>query len=431
MAPLDPSITQKQTTKAGKILKSREVERKSPKTACASHGHETKCEIPVYTGEWVFRAKGIHMQTPKAPKSIALASALLAVTITGSAARGEGTPVAQPMNTPLMSLMDRFIAAEAANPTIVPAPKPAAKPSTKPPAPTPTPVPAPDPLPGRGLAEHPLLYIGEWCKNLLVVHNGKVIWTYAAEGKGEYEEGWMLSNGNILFARLIYVAEVTPEKRIVWKYDAPKGTEIATCQPIGPDKVMFVQNGKPPKLIVMNKKNSSVEFEHEIPYDLTKGSVHTQFRRARYTPQDTYLVAYNMMDQVVEFDKNFNEIWKYEVHSPCAVVRLKNGNTLIINERDVTILEVNRAKEIVWQLKPSDLPELMQFKYAKTCTRLANGNTIVCTQVGRGNPPQLVEVNKEKKVVWMLRDWVNFGGSTAIQVLDDPGIPENPGESEH
>ena len=64
------------------------------------------------------------MQTPKAPKSIALASALLAVTITGSAARGEGTPVAQPMNTPLMSLMDRFTAAEAANPTTVPPPKP-------------------------------------------------------------------------------------------------------------------------------------------------------------------------------------------------------------------------------------------------------------------------------------------------------------------
>ena len=59
------------------------------------------------------------------------------------------------------------------------------------------------------------------------------------------------------------------------------------------------------------------------------------------------------------------------------------------------------------------------------------GNTIICTQVGRGNPPQLIEVTPDKRVVWMLRDWVNFGGSTAIQILDDPGIPENPGESEH
>jgi hypothetical protein len=31
----------------------------------------------------------------------------------------------------------------------------------------------------------------------------------------------------------------------------------------------------------------------------------------------------------------------------------------------------------------------------------------------------------------MMKDWKNFSGSTAIQILDDPGIPENPGESEH
>jgi hypothetical protein len=334
-----------------------------------------------------------------------------------------------------MSLMDRFVAAEQANPTLLPPPKPPAppppNPAAKPPAPTPTPVPAPDPLPGRGLAEHPLLYIGEWCKSLSVVNKGKVIWTYAAGGKGEYEDAWMLSNGNIVFTRLLCVAEVTPEKQIVWRYDAPKGTEIATCQPIGLDKVMFIQNGKPPRLIVMDKKTGKPDVDHELPYDLTKGSVHTQFRRARVTPQGTYLVAYQMMDQVVEFDKDFNEVWRYDVRSPCAVVRLKNGNTLITNERDVTILEVNPAREIVWQLKPEDLPELMRFTYAKSCTRLANGNTIICTQVGRGNPPQLIEVTPDKKVVWMLRDWTNFGGSTAVQILDDPGTPEIPGGSEH
>jgi len=336
--------------------------------------------------------------------------------------------------------MSRFAAAEAAHPTVFPTPAPkkpapasAAKPatSTKPAAPTPTPYPAPAVLPGRGLAEHPMLYVGEWCRTLSVVNEGKVIWTYSANTKGEWEDAWMLSNGNVLYARLLHVAMVTPEKETVWRHDAPRGSEIATCQPIGLDKVMFVLNGKPPKLFVVNIKTGKTEVEHEIPYDLTKGSPHTQFRRARYTAQGTYLLAFTMMDQVVEYDKNFKEIWKYQVSSPCAVVRLKNGNTLIVNERDVTILEVNPAKEIVWQLTPADLPEDCRFKYAKSCTRLANGNTIVCTQVGRGNPPQLVEVTKDKKVVWMLRDWVNFSGSTAVQVLDDPGFPEVPGQSEH
>jgi hypothetical protein len=30
-----------------------------------------------------------------------------------------------------------------------------------------------------------------------------------------------------------------------------------------------------------------------------------------------------------------------------------------------------------------------------------------------------------------LRDWANFGPATAVQILDEPGIPEKPGESQH
>jgi hypothetical protein len=68
---------------------------------------------------------------------------------------------------------------------------------------------------------------------------------------------------------------------------------------------------------------------------------------------------------------------------------------------------------------------------AQTCTRLANGNTIICSRGGNGNGPQLVEVTRDKKVVWVLQDWSNLGPATAVQILDDPGIPENPGQSEH
>ena len=336
--------------------------------------------------------------------------------------------------TPVMEQMQRFASAEATNPFIYAVKTPATNASASvTPAATPSPTPTPVPLilPGRGMAEHPFLYVGEWCRALSVVNEGKVIWSYAADRKGEYEDAWILSNGNLLFARLTYVAEVTPEKQVIWRYDAPKGTEIATCQPIGLDKVMFVQNGKPPRLIVVNTKSGVTEVAHEIPEDLTKGSVHTQFRRARYTPQGTYLVAYMKMDQVVEYDKDFKEVWRYDIPSPCAVVRLKNGNTLMVNERDVSIVEVTPDKKIVWQLTPADLPEELRFKYVKSCTRLDNGNTIVCTQVGTNHPPQLVEVTRDKKVVWMLRNWDDFSGATAVQILDDPGVPEIPGESQH
>jgi hypothetical protein len=293
--------------------------------------------------------------------------------------------------------------------------------------------PIPSGLPGNGMAQHPMLYIGEGYNKMFLVNDGKIIWTYSTGTGNEYDDAWMLSNGNILFTRMQYVAEVTPEKKVVWRYDAPAGTEVHTCQPIGLDKVLFVLNGLPPKLMVVNIKNNKVETQHDLPaLSLTDNTkVHAQFRRVRYTAQGTYLASFLEMDQVVEYDKHFKEIWKYEIKSPWAAVRLKNGNTLITDEHDILTREVNPRKETVWELKPTDLPEPFRYINTQTATRLANGNTIVCSRGGNGKGPQLVEVTPDKKVVWVLWDWANLGPATAVQILDDPGIPEKPGQSEH
>jgi hypothetical protein len=243
----------------------------------------------------------------------------------------------------------------------------------------------------------------------------------------------MLSNGNILFTRMQYIAEVTPEKKVVWRYDAPAGTEIHTCQPIGLNKVMFVLNGLPPKLMAVDINTGKVEVEHTLPaLSLTdKTKVHAQFRRVRYTAQGTYLVSFLEMDKVIEYDKHFKPIWEYDIKSPWAAIRLKNGNTLITDEHDVLTREVNPEKQTVWEVRPSDLPEGYRYQNAQSVTRLANGNTIICSRGGDAKGPQLVEVTPEKQVVWVLWDWKNFGPATAVQILDDPGIPEIPGQSEH
>jgi hypothetical protein len=281
-------------------------------------------------------------------------------------------------------------------------------------------------LPGGGLARHPMLYIGEGCNKMFLVNNGKVIWTYST-GKGwEYDDIWLLSNGNILFSRMGWAAEVTPQKKIVWRIDAPQGTEIHTIQPLGLDKVLLMQNGTPPKLMVINKKTGAVEVEKAMPND-GKG-VHAQFRRLRMTAQGTYLVPFLQMGKVVEYDKSFNEIWSYKINSPWAAIRLHNGNTLITDERDALTREVNRKGETVWEIKLSELPDYARLADSQSCVRLANGNTILCSRGNGGKRPQLVEVTSDKKVVWVLNDWKNFGPATAVQILTDPGIPEKPGD---
>lgn len=292
-------------------------------------------------------------------------------------------------------------------------------------------------LPGNGLAQHPMLYVGENCNTMFLVKDGKPIWTYSTGPRPEYDDVWMLSNGNILFSRMEYVAMITPDKKVLWRYDAqdPKianHTEIHACQPIGLDRVMFVVNGLPPKLMVVNIKTGKVEVDHELVYNPSAG-VHSQFRRARVTAQGNYLVPYLNLGYVAEYDKEFKEIWRYTINSPWAALRLKNGNTLITDEKDSLTREVNSKGETVWEFNcNTDLPEEYKFASApQTCTRLANGNTILTSRGKGGKGPQLIEVTPAKKVVWVLHDWKHLPDATALQILDDPGIPEIPGQSEH
>ncbi len=288
-------------------------------------------------------------------------------------------------------------------------------------------------LPGNGMAQHPMLVFGEGYNKLLLVNGGTIVWTYSTGAGWEYDDAWMLSNGNVLFTRMQYIAEVTPEKKVIWRYDAPPGTEIHACQPIGQDRVLFIVNGLPPKLMVVDIKSGKTQVQHDLPAkSLTDPkSVHGQFRRVRYTTEGHYLVPFLTMNRVVEYDKDFNEVWSYNVTTPWAAVRLKNGNTLITDERDVRTFEITPEKNVVWEITKDDIPEQYWYGNAQSATRLANGNTIICSRGGDHMGAQMVEVTPDKKVVWVLQDWQHFGPVTAVQVLDEPGIPERPDDYQY
>jgi hypothetical protein len=139
------------------------------------------------------------------------------------------------------------------------------------------------------------------------------------------------------------------------------------------------------------------------------------------------------MNKVVEYDQDFNPIWTCEIPTPWSAVRLHNGNTLIDDEHDRLVREVNPKCETVWEFKQSDLPAGIAFRNIQTADRLANGNTVIFSSTGGAKPEdrpnliQVVEVTPDKKVVWVLQDWKNLGPATTAQFLDEPGIPERPG----
>ena len=53
-----------------------------------------------------------------------------------------------------------------------------------------------------------------------------------------------------------------------------------------------------------------------------------------------------------------------------------------------------------------------------------------CSRVNGGKACQLIEVTPDKKLVWALKDWTDLGPATSVQMLEDPGLPERPGDLE-
>jgi hypothetical protein len=307
-------------------------------------------------------------------------------------------------------------------------------------------------LPGKGLNQHPFLYAGQWdirnpVQTIFIVRDGKVTWSYeipmyandAGKTLQEFSDATMLSNGNIAFARKTGAGVITPDKKLIWNYDAPKGFEVHVCKPIGTNRVMIVQNGRPAKLMIINYVTGKTEKEFELPTD-PKGAVHTQFRRAHMTQAGTFLVAHHDQEKVVEYDTNGKEIWSVAAHIPWDAVRLHNGNTLI-SSHDAYVREVNPKGKTVWEFTQKDAPDIALWTLPEA-SRLENGNTLISNWCPVGvvdakgakavskwpSTVQLLEVTPDKKIIWALRAWTppaDLGPATVIQLLDEPGIPEN------
>jgi hypothetical protein len=288
-------------------------------------------------------------------------------------------------------------------------------------------------LPGQGLAQHPFIYVGENYNTIQLVNQGKVIWTYDTKGSFELDDIWMLSNGNVLYSHMSYIEELTPTKQVVWHYDPPAGSEIHTCQPLGLDKVMIGMNQIPsPKVLIINTQTQAVELEHTLP-DAQGVAVHGQMRRMRMTAAGTYLVGWLSNAKVVEYDKDFNAIWTYQTARPWSVSRLHNGHTLIQDESESTCKEVDAQGNLVFSFKKSEisLPGAQINGNTQSCERLATGDTVMFNHSPAPGNVQAVEVAPDKHVVWALEDYKDLGDATSAQFLDEPGIPETPGGTEH
>ena len=279
----------------------------------------------------------------------------------------------------------------------------------------------------NSLTRHDFFYAGQSKqRRMFIVKNGQVSWAYQDGLKrGEISDAVLMSDGHILVAHQYGVAEVTQDQQTVWSYPAPEGTEIHTIQPIGKTHVVFVQNGRPAKAVVMEIPSCHIVREFELPTN-EKGSVHGQFRNARLTQRGTLLVANMALGYIHEYNSHGQEVDRWDGFLPWSVQELPKGN-LLITGRKGHIQEINRQGQTVWEMNTTGYGVTQPQK----TVRLSNGNHIINNWYNEWNkepmdtanaPVQAIEVDKDGKVVWQLCTWSNpdLGPSTTIQLLSEP-----------
>jgi hypothetical protein len=245
----------------------------------------------------------------------------------------------------------------------------------------------------------------------------------------------MLPNGNVLFqTSYTTVVEMNHDKQIVWKHESkPKAgytgaVEIHSYQRLKDGLTLIAETGNL-RLIEVDKDDKIV---HEVPLTVENPNSHRDTRMVRKLDNGHYLVCHEGDGKLREYDGNGKVVWTYvmdlngQPRTPghdghgtelFGVMRLPNGNTMIAGGNSNRVIEVNPAGKIVWSVEQTELPGI-KLAWVTTLRLLANGNLIFGNTHAGPENPQLIEVTRDKKVVWAFKDFKNFGNNlVAAQVL--------------
>ncbi|HQR07963.1 MAG TPA: PQQ-binding-like beta-propeller repeat protein [Gemmatales bacterium] len=266
--------------------------------------------------------------------------------------------------------------------------------------------------------------------------DGKVEWEIP--NKHDVHDLHMLDNGNILtHTSHTTIVEISPNKEIVWKYEAkPKPgytgkIEIHAFQRLPDGNTMIAESGNS-RIIEVNREGKTVK---EIALNVKSPSAHRDTRMVRALSNGHYLVCHEGEGCVKEYDGSGKVVWEYALdlagrprsngHGPeghglevYGAVRLPNGNTLIAGGNNNRVIEVKKKKKIVWQVDQKDLPGIT-LAWVTTLQVLPNGNLVIGNCHAGPQNPQLIEVTRDKKVIWTFKDHKLFGNSLASAVVLD------------
>ena len=248
----------------------------------------------------------------------------------------------------------------------------------------------------------------------------------------------VLPSGNILVATdSTTLVELTRDQQEVWKYQskpvAPNSgrVEVHAFERLPDGRTMIAESGN--RRIIEVERNG--EIAKVVPLVVEHPDPHRDTRRARKLDNGHYLVCHEADGTVREYDDAGAVVWSYTLdlagrprqggHDGHGVevynaLRMPNGNTLIAGGNNNRVLEVNPSGQIVWSVDHDELPGI-ELKWVTTLMLKPNGNVVFGNTHAGPKNPQLIEVTRDKQVVWTFHDFKTFGNDVASAVLLNAG----------
>ncbi len=268
-------------------------------------------------------------------------------------------------------------------------------------------------------------FLATGAETFIVDESGKETWSYPHSSR----DGWVLENGHVLLAlskSKTYpggaVVEVDRAGKVLFEF---KGTqsEVNTVQPLGDGKKLLTEAGPKPRLLEIDGKGTILA---EVALDAQTKDIHLQTRMTRKLANGNYLVP-QLLDRVVrEYDPKGKVVWEVKTpHMPFTAIRLSDGHTLIGCTHGNLVIEVDAKGKEVWRVTNDDL-EGKPISDACGVQRLDNGNTVITSYNSGPKRIKLMELTREKKIVWTYTD-ERKAGIHHFQILDAKGHPgKNP-----
>ncbi len=270
---------------------------------------------------------------------------------------------------------------------------------------------------------------------VILNEKGEVEWE--APCKATSHDIAQLANGNILLHTSdTTIVEMTPDKKVVWKHESKPteghtGVQIHSFQRLANGNTMVSESGNA-RIIEVDKDDKIVK---QFPLMVEHPSTHSDTRMVRQLGNGHYLVAHENDGTVREYDDAGQVVWSYKLdlngrpaspgHGPeghgdhvFSAYRLAGGNTLIGGGNNNRVLEVTPDGKTVWSVDQKELPGIT-LAWVTMLDVLPNGHIVIGNCHAGPENPQLIEVTRDKQVVWTLKDMKNLGNTTvAHQLLD-------------